>query len=578
MIKDWSVGTKSWLAIHWKRLLIFGGGGILALMILVQIVWPAANLLPFASIDGVKLSGWSKADATAALDRKYAQAPLAIYFGDSTEAHQSPKPSEIGVSISNEQRVKQTTYPWYLRLVPTSLLWGHWVVQTDDTPSYKRDSAVLAAYIKKELGDSCSVPAKNAGLKVDGGKLKLQKSANGGTCTVADVTKKIAGAQFNLTSDVSVTIPVKVVPPAVSNSDAQAVADQVSTGISQGINVKAGGQTVLLPKDQLITWLDFSVVENKLDYAFNADRSGAYLDTALAAKVAVAPGVTKVSTYDFVETARQIGPNGQTLDKVGTLAGLKSFVAGETKEVSAATAVVAPSIAYTRAYSPSDVGLSALMKHFAETHPGTYGVALTELAGQHRRAVYGGGTSFITASTYKLFVAYSTLKRVEAGTWQWTDQIQGGRDLTRCFDDMIVKSDNDCAHALLTKIGFAAITNEAHDIGCASTSFMNKDGIKSTASDLALLLGMVQTGQVLSQQPSRDRLINAMKRNVYRQGIPKGVSSVVANKVGFMDGLLHDAAIVYGPTGPYILTIMTNGSSWANIAELTRQIEALRIQ
>jgi len=73
-------------------------------------------------------------------------------------------------------------------------------------------------------------------------------------------------------------------------------------------------------------------------------------------------------------------------------------------------------------------------------------------------------------------------------------------------------------------------------------------------------------------------LIDAMKRNVYRQGIPKGVSSVVADKVGFMDALLHDAAIVYGPTGPYTLVIMTNGSSWANIAELTRQIEALRIQ
>lgn len=578
MIKDWSVGAKSWLAIHWKRVLLFGGGGIWALMTLAQIVWPAGSLLPFASIDGVKLSGWSKTDATAALNERYAQTPLAIYFGDSAEAHRNPKPSEIGVSISNQQRVKQTTYPWYLRLAPASLLWGHWAVPTDEAPSYKRDSAVLAAYIKKELGDSCSVPAKNAGLKVVDDKLKLQKSANGGTCTVADVTKKLANAQFSLKTDVSVTIPVKVVPPAVSNGDAQAVADQVGMGISQGINVKAGSQTALLPKDQLITWLDFSVIENKLDYNFNVERASAYLDTALAAKVAVAPGVTKVSTYDFVETARQNGPNGQTLDKAGTLVGLKSYVAGETKEVSAATAVVAPSIAYTRTYSPSDVGLSALMKHYAETHPGTYGVALTELSGKHRRALYGGGTSFITASTYKLFVAYSTLKRVEAGTWQWSDQIQGGRDLTTCFDDMIVKSDNACAQALLTKVGFSAITNEAHDIGCASTSFMGKDGIKSTASDLALLLGMVQTGQVLSQQPSRDRLINAMKRNVYRQGIPKGVGSVVANKVGFMDGLLHDAAIVYGPTGPYVLTIMTNGSSWANIAELTRQIEALRIQ
>jgi len=311
---------------------------------------------------------------------------------------------------------------------------------------------------------------------------------------------------------------------------------------------------------------------------FNADRASAYLGTALAAKVAVAPGVTKVSTYDFVETSRQTGPSGQALDKAGTLAGLKSYVAGATKEVRAATAAVAPSISYVRSYSPTNVGLSALMKYYAEAHPGTYSVALAELSGQYRRASYNSNQSFTTASTYKLFVAYSTLLRVEAGTWQWSDQIQGGRSLATCFDDMIVKSDNACGEALLTKIGYATITNEAHAIGCDDTSFMGKDGIKTTADDLSLLLGMVQTGQVLGQQTSRDRLIDAMKRNVYRQGIPKGVGSVVADKVGFMDALLHDAAIVYGPTGPYTLVIMTNGSSWANIAELTRQIEALRIQ
>ena len=578
MIKDWSVGAYGWLAIHWKRVLLFGGGGILALLTLVQIFYPVGNLLPFASIDGVKLSGWSKTDATAALDKQYAQTPLAIYFGDSKEAYRNPKPSEIGIGISNEQRVNQTNYPWYLRIAPASLLWGHWAVQTASAPSYKHDSATLGIYIGKELGDSCSVPAKNAGLKVVDNKLGLQKSTNGGTCTVADVTSKLAGAQFSLKTNASVTIPVTVVPPAVSNSDAQAVADQVGTGISQGITVTAGSGTVLIPKDQLIGWLDFIVVEGKLDYVFNADRASAYLGTALAAKVTVAPGVTKVSTYDFVETSRQTGPSGQALDKAGTLAGLKSYVAGATKEVRAATVAVAPSISYVRSYSPTNVGLSALMKYYAEAHPGTYSVALAELSGQFRRASYNSNQSFTTASTYKLFVAYSTLLRVEAGTWQWSDQIQGGRDLATCFDDMIVKSDNACGEALLTKIGYATITNEAHAIGCDDTSFMGKDGIKTTADDLSLLLGMVQTGQVLGQQSSRDRLIDAMKRNVYRQGIPKGVNSVVADKVGFMDALLHDAAIVYGPTGPYTLVIMTNGSSWANIAELTRQIEALRIQ
>ena len=58
--------------------------------------------------------------------------------------------------------------------------------------------------------------------------------------------------------------------------------------------------------------------------------------------------------------------------------------------------------------------------------------------------------------------------------------------------------------------------------------------------------------------------------------MPAGASGSVADKVGFLNGLLHDAAIVYSPKGDYALTVMSDGSSWANIAEITRKIEALR--
>ena len=67
-----------------------------------------------------------------------------------------------------------------------------------------------------------------------------------------------------------------------------------------------------------------------------------------------------------------------------------------------------------------------------------------------------------------------------------------------------------------------------------------------------------------------------MKANVYRQGIPAGANGQVADKVGFMDNLLHDAAIVYSPNGTYVLAVMTEGSSWATIADLARQIDSLR--
>ena len=73
------------------------------------------------------------------------------------------------------------------------------------------------------------------------------------------------------------------------------------------------------------------------------------------------------------------------------------------------------------------------------------------------------------------------------------------------------------------------------------------------------------------------KLIDTMTANIYREGIPAGVLNItVADKVGFQNELLHDTAIIYSPNGAYVLTILTENSSWANIAELTQLIEAGR--
>ena len=582
MIQKWHEKTyhktKGFLFVHWKRVLVIGGLAGILIVTFAQVIYPSDKLLPYQTVDNLSFGGWIKTEATKSLDERYAAQPIDIYFGNKDASYRSPTPAAIGLVTSNEQRIASMKYPWYLRLAPGSLLWGHLAISPNKPLDYERQSDTLAAYIKQELGESCQVPAVNATLKLDDKKLSVIKSKLGGSCTLADVTKTLGTVKMQLVEPVEVIVPVTAIPAIVSDADARAMASMISDRIGDGISLRAGSETVMLPRDQLFGWLDFTTEGDVLDYTFNVERASETMTTAVAPKVASAAGVTKVSTYDFVETSRQNGVGGQTLDVEKTVASLKSYVASEIEQANAITAAVAPRIEYVRSYSPTHVGLSALIQNYAESHPGTYGVVLTELSGQYRRATYAGTKSFTTASTYKLFVAYGTLKRVEAGTWQWSDQIQGGRDLAKCFDDMIVVSDNACAETLLKKLGYTALTKELRAAGFANTSFEGNDGIKTTPEDLALMLSMLQTSQILDQQASRDRLIGAMKRNIYRQGIPKGINAVVANKVGFLDRWLHDAGIVYAPSGPYVLVIMTESASWANIADLTRQIEALRIQ
>lgn len=305
-------------------------------------------------------------------------------------------------------------------------------------------------------------------------------------------------------------------------------------------------------------------------------KAKADFDERIAPKVSQPAGVSKVTTRDFVEISREEGARGVALDAAATGAAIADYLTGQRQEVVAQTVSTAPRVEYTRSYSSTDVGLSALMKNYASDNSGVYAVQLIELSGERRRASFDEGKAWTPASTYKLFVAYSTLKKVESGAWKWSDEIVPGRNLSTCFDDMISRSDNPCAEALLQKVGFQQITNDARAIGATTTSFLGSDGIKTSAADLALLLAALKSGQLLEQQSSRDRFLSALSANVYRQGIPAGVSGSVANKVGFLDDYLNDAAIVSGSSGTYVLVILTKGSSWANIADLTKKIEQLR--
>ncbi len=168
------------------------------------------------------------------------------------------------------------------------------------------------------------------------------------------------------------------------------------------------------------------------------------------------------------------------------------------------------------------------------------------------------------------------LKRVDAGQMKWDDaNIASGRNLSACFDDMIVKSDNACAEALIKKIGAKDLNADIKSLGLTNTAFKSDNNV-TTANDLANYLTQLEQGKMPIKPESRERLLGVMKRNVYRQGVPAGSSGQTADKVGFLWGLLHDAAIVYSPKGTYVIAVMSDGSSWGNIADLTRKIEALR--
>lgn len=181
---------------------------------------------------------------------------------------------------------------------------------------------------------------------------------------------------------------------------------------------------------------------------------------------------------------------------------------------------------------------------------------------------------FASASTYKLFIAQDMAAKVEDGTMTW-DSPLNDMPLADCLTTMIVDSDNDCPIAWMENVSpSATMTANARKLGATGTDFRLDGIVQTTASDLTLVLRGLGNHTIVSQD-SATRIIDLMKRQVYREGIPAGLGEgtsagkgiTVADKVGFLDGYLNDAAIVHSPKGDFTFVILTEGASWELIAQ-----------
>ncbi len=556
------VKYADWKILGLRAAIIAGG-----ILMLTQIFYPGGRMLPFARVDGVNVGWMSKTDAIKKVNTAYSKYPIAIYMGDDKKAFKTPTLATAAITVDNTDRINKTSYPWYLRILPTSLFWAQFKTPKTPAPAF---SAKTDAYIEKALMPECRKAPTDATLKPTGDKLAVVSAIPGGECDKDDVTRTIKKATPKLGKTTSVRVALKELAPQISDKDAKVAADALNKRLTNGVPIKVNSETIRIATKDVLPWLDFSNKDGKLYVSVNAEQSAAFFNATFVPKVAIKPGTSFITTRDFTEVSRTNGASGQALDTGTTLEAIRQFITDEADVIAVATKVVPPLEQYTRTYSPTDAGLSALLENYAKDHPGTFGISLIEMDGKKRRANYNGDKEFITASTYKLFVAYSLMKRIDAGTKDWNSSAD-------CFNKMITYSDNACAEMFLNDMGLKNVTNDINAIGLKNSNFTKTGGPFTTANDLSLLLGMLQSGQNFSGV-NRERLIGAMTSNVYRKGIPAGATGKVADKVGFMDGLLHDAAIVYSPSGTYVLTVMTEGSSWATIADLAKQIDSLRAQ
>lgn len=211
--------------------------------------------------------------------------------------------------------------------------------------------------------------------------------------------------------------------------------------------------------------------------------------------------------------------------------------------------------------------LQALLEQWQKTHPERkWSVAVNGLENISFQASLDSETAFHPASIYKLFLSFSLFKE------ETLETLKSQSTLLECVNLMLKVSDEPCGDTIGKYIGWSKTDQLLKEQGLNHTKLDRSEGPISTASDTAKLVKGLYDGSLYS--PSvRQYVLDILKQQTRRQGIPAGCSGcMVYNKTGDLGDVRHDAAIIETGKVKYVLVIFTDGASYSQIAELTKQI------
>ena len=186
-----------------------------------------------------------------------------------------------------------------------------------------------------------------------------------------------------------------------------------------------------------------------------------------------------------------------------------------------------------------------------------------------------------SASVVKLYVMAAVMDALEKGTLQNNSTIQ------QELKQMITVSSNAAWHSLAARLaggdyvsGMRAVTRwcDAHGYPDSGRRVESSFFHTTSVEDCGLFLERVLDGTNVSPAASA-QMLSLLKAQTRTSKIPAGVPSgvVTANKTGEISVAENDACIVFAPFGTYVIVVLTDHGSIANIRSLSTVIyNALR--
>ena len=203
-----------------------------------------------------------------------------------------------------------------------------------------------------------------------------------------------------------------------------------------------------------------------------------------------------------------------------------------------------------------------------------WGIVVKSLEGPSFNASLNADKEFESASIYKLFLTLPLFDQIAVEHQKGVNLTVNGKNksIATCVDLMLRVSNNECGEAIGEYLGWQKVTRSLAQKGYSHTDFSKQANLVTSAGDTASFMESLY-GDMFDRQ-AREIVMESLKQQRWRQGIPSGCPGCqVANKTGFLNNVMHDAAILQYQGGTYVLTVFSEGGTFKQIAELTGQIQ-----
>lgn len=555
-----------------RRRILIVAAALCGLMIGVQLCYPSSRALPSARLGETAIGGKTSDEIGADIREQAKRSTVALHSQDRLLV-QVPA-EQLGVRVRSDEVLRQATrYPWWLRLVPTSLFWaGPQVTEF----AVSLDTEAVQHY-RQQYAAQFDAPAVNALLKVENTRVVIEPSKKGAQLSQQQLADALRREAYLAGGTTRIAVQATLTEPNIHQSALEPLRKRLQGAIDKKLVLQHAKTTATPTAAVIASWLQI-----KQEQATKPDEIAVALDGAAITKYAaeqfraatVPAGVTEVFLVDGVEQRRKEGVTGRTIDGGALTTTLTQQLLDETPQTTVAipTRSLPPRIKRQQQFTKSQAGLAAYVQSLAEE--GDIRVSVQQLGGRGWQASYRGGERSVAASTYKVYVVAYMLQEMREGRLKESDELNG-TTVGTCIERTIINSDNPCPEAMLKKATQGVLNEFLRARGfSAATTFTGPYATTST-QDLVKAMRDIESGSLVAGA-ERDRMLGLMARTRHRQGVPAGSAAPrVYNKVGFLEGYLNDAAIVQHPGGTYVISVITKGKSWGTIAAIAKKVEEL---